>query len=284
VRRIDAAGLGTNLPQAVYDRCEALFLASEMLRLQNIRERSAAVEEIEREAERCQMAGDCPLTNACLHRFPQPVQIGPAARRRADNVRYLHPQPRRAGRTFVAMAMPEESDDYETGLLDDAGNLVIRQTHSRAQLDMREAGSMALLMAYWEELASEGWPPRFSRLNPWRLRDFGLLGRVNVDDVSPAEPAHFTIELHGAGRTIDKGVNYTGMQLGQYDVEIFARSLLLDFGAVKASGRPAYHQLIVRNSLSRICYTRLLLPFSSNGKTTDRVLTCFRSQPPPLEL
>ena len=80
---------GSSVPNVVYDHCESMFVTSALLRLQQLHERAAAAEEIESAAYRCQDSGTCPLTNNCLHRFPQPA--GPAARRGGDNVVYLRP-------------------------------------------------------------------------------------------------------------------------------------------------------------------------------------------------
>ncbi len=265
------------MPIAVYDHCESMFVTSALLRLQQLHERAAA-EEIESAAYRCQDSGTCPLTNNCLHRFPQPA--GPAARRGGDNVVYLrHDALRRPAEDFTAPP-PDDDPEFETGLVDEAGNLIIRRKLTLANVQLREKG-LRLLLDHWNSLAS-GIVPRFTAFNPLLVRDFGLLGSFNVVDVSATDASRFTIELHASGRVFDEDIS--GMSMGQHNTPIISRVLMADYYRAKISAAPSYHQVILRSRDVRTAYARLILPFSTDGQNVNRLLVGFRGLPVPAEL
>jgi hypothetical protein len=124
--------------------------------------------------------------------------------------------------------------------------------------------------------------PRFKAFNPLLMRGFGLLGRFNLVNVTAANARDFIIELHASGRTFDNDMS--GRALGTYNVGIIGEVLMADYYRAKMTAAPSYHQLIVRAGDERVAYARLILPFSDDGQTVNRLLAGFRPLPVPDEL
>lgn len=263
---------------AVYDHCESMFVTSAMLRLQELRERAVAAEEIESAAHRCQDTGQCPLTNTCLHRFPRPV--GSIARRGGDNVVYLRPGADVRPHHGPVVEPPDDDPIYETGLVDDDGNLIIRRKLSLGNVPLRES-ELRLLLDHWNSLAS-AIVPRLTDFNPLLVRDFGLLGRFNVVNVAAADARDFIVEIHASGRVFDEDMS--GLILAAYAVPIIGEVLMADYYRAKITAAPSYHQVIMRAGGSRLAYARLILPFSDDGQNVNRLLVGFRALPVPAEL
>ena len=265
----------------VYERCEALFVAAEVLRLQDAIDRSRTAAEIEINAWKCQDRNDCPLTADCRKRFPPTARVDAALARRSDNVVYVNPPAGLRGR-MTASSIPAGAADFGPTLTDTEGNGIIRQpldlNHLRQSPD-----PFGALLVYWDSLARET-VPRFADFNPFQLREMRLLGQINVINVAPDDPADFTIEMHGAGRTFDGGVNYTGMRVSEYAIPIVAQSLMVDYNTTKVTGRPLWHQVVVELPRTRMAYRRLLLPFSSDGRRANRLMAGFRRQPVSIDL
>ena len=265
----------------VYERCEALFVAAEMLRLQELVDRSRTAAEIESNAWNCQARGDCPLTAECRKRFPPTARINSALARLNDNVVYVNPPAGLRGQA-MATSIPAGPADFGPALADEHGNGIVRQPLDLDTL-RQSPGPFGALLNYWDELAGDG-IPRFADFNPFQLRDFGLLGQINVINVKPDDPANFRVEMHGARRSLDGGVNYTGLRFGEYAVGIVAQCWMVDYNAAKVTGRPLWHQIVVNLPRSRMAYRRLMLPFSSDGRRADRVLCGFRRQAVTIDL
>lgn len=109
------------------------------------------------------------------------------------------------------------------------------------------------------------------------IADIGMLGFVHVIDVSSENPENFNVQVYGSRVTFYNGQNLSGLKIGSFPIPIYRESVATDYNTVRMTGVPAYHRVIATVDGSRRHYTRLLLPFSTDGNRPDRLLVGVRT-------
>jgi hypothetical protein len=161
---------------------------------------------------------------------------------------------------------------------DEFGNLIERRIISTDVL-LARGGHIAELLTYWTALKGEDWIPRFGDIDPVRLTQLGLLGRLHVLNVENPDPLRMRFDLYGTKLPFDEGRIYTGLTVGDHPVRILAETVAADYDLVRQTAQPHYFR--VRKQLGNISYrfTRLVLPFSTGEGRVDRLLVAIRPEP-----
>ena len=79
---------------------------------------------------------------------------------------------------------------------DDAGNVIERRL-VRTDVIRRRGDSIADLLDYWTALKGDDRVPAFADIDPVRLAQLGLLGRLHVLNAENADPAQMRFDLYG---------------------------------------------------------------------------------------
>ena len=216
--------------------------------------------------QRCRQTGCCAAPNVCgskrepdagksaaIIRFPNAA--------RADGAGDGVPS---AGATLTPLARPVRQTDA-------SGNQVERRSLSPAMLRLR-GGSLAELLAYWQQLRVLG-SGTLADLDSIRLLKMGLLGWLHLVDVAAPDPDKFWLPICGWRVPIpylDRSRN--GVRFDEYPVRLLARAVTRDYLEVRTSGMPIYQHFRSRISGRAYNYLRLILPMSTDGTRTDRLL------------
>jgi hypothetical protein len=62
------------------------------------------------------------------------------------------------------------------------------------------------------------------------------------------------------------------MRLGEHPVHLLSESVMSDYRVAREVGAPLYHRVRSRLRGHNYAYRRLILPLSSDGKRTDRLM------------
>lgn len=137
---------------------------------------------------------------------------------------------------------------------------------------------LAELLAYWDRLKERG-VPRFTDIDPVKLSQLGLFGRLHVLDASNPDPAQIRFALYGHDTPLDGGRDYAGFAVGDHPIRIYGQAVADSYDAVRAAGEPAYAR--IRKGLAGMGhhYARLVLPFSTGRRRIDRLLVAIRPEP-----
>lgn len=211
-------------------------------------------------------AAHCSATGCCAS--PELCRAAAAATEHA--VLRLPEKRRRAARDGAAATVVPLLPPGTLSRADRAGNRLSR----RPLPTERIAGSPRLqrLLEYWRELwlTSEG---RLGDFDAVRLAQIGALGWVHLVDVADRDPARFAIAIRGwRVPNAEIGKSREGMQLGEHPVRILASTVMADYQAARDAATPLYHCIQSQLRGHRYAYRRLILPLSSDGKRTDRLL------------
>jgi hypothetical protein len=137
---------------------------------------------------------------------------------------------------------------------------------------LSESRRLAQLHDYWRELwlLSRG---ALADFDPVRLVQIAALGWVHLVDAGAEDPARFAIAIRG-WRVPNAGIDKSreGMRLSEHPVRLLSRSVMSDYLAAREVGAPLYHRVRSRLRGHNYAYRRLILPLSSDGKCTDRLL------------
>jgi hypothetical protein len=161
---------------------------------------------------------------------------------------------------------------------DGAGNFVERRIVRTDVLRERGDG-LAELLAYWHALKGDGRLPSFADIDPVRLAQLGLLGRLHVLNADHPDPLRMRFDLYGNKASLDNGRIYTGLMVGDHPVHIQSQTVAADYDAVRRTAEPHYFR--VRKGLTGVGYhyARLVLPFSAGEGRVDRLLVAIRPEP-----
>ena len=161
---------------------------------------------------------------------------------------------------------------------DEFGNLIERRI-VRTDVLLARGGNIAELLSYWKALKGEVRIPRFGDIDPVRLSQLGLLGRLHVLNVENPDRLRMRFDLYGTKVPIDNGRIYTGLTIGDHPVRIQAETVAADYDLVRKTAEPHYFR--VRKRIGGIGYrfTRLVLPFSTGGGRVDRLVVAIRPEP-----
>jgi hypothetical protein len=161
---------------------------------------------------------------------------------------------------------------------DSHGNFIERRI-VRTDVVRDRGDSIAELLSYWHALKGEGRVPSFADIDPVRLAQLGLLGRLHVLNAENPDPLLMRFDLYGNKVPLDNGRIYTGLAIGDHPVRIQAETVATDYDTVRRAAEPHYFR--VRKQLGGIGYryARLILPFSTGQGRIDRLLVAVRPEP-----
>lgn len=161
---------------------------------------------------------------------------------------------------------------------DEFGNFIERRVVRTDVLRERGDG-IADLLSYWSALKGGAWAPDFADIDPVRLAQLGVLGRLHVLNAENPDPAQMRFDLYGNKIPLDQGRVYTGLAVGAHPVRIQAQTVAADYDAVRRTAEPHYFR--IRKQLGGIGYryARLVLPFSTGKGRIDRLLVAVRPEP-----
>jgi hypothetical protein len=256
-------------------RCDLLTIA-EFERLLGFQ---AGARVILGEVERCRASpGGCALPFRCAARIAAPTNA------RANVV--SHPRrlagAQRPARVSsdgrLATVIPIEQARHTEFASDPDGNFVARRV---LHLDIARARGDMLsnMLQYWTALLGTARVPNFGDIDPVRLAQFGLLGSLHVLNAANPDPGRMRFDLYGKKSPLDTGRIYTGLAVGDYPIRVYAQTFAADLDSVRQTAEPRYFR--IRNRLSGVDYhfSRLALPFSSDGTHIDRVVIVVRPEP-----
>ena len=145
---------------------------------------------------------------------------------------------------------------------------------------VRERGdSIAKLLDYWNALKGAAGVPQFADIDPVRLAQLGLLGRLHVLNAENPDPLLMRFDLYGNKVPLDNGRIYTGLAIGEHPVRIQAKTVAADYDTVRRTAEPHYFRVRKRLGGIGYRYARLILPFSVGEGRVDRLLVAIRPEP-----
>jgi hypothetical protein len=233
---------------------------------------------IARAIEQCHVSpGHCTSPYACAERLG--VATGEARLARlpqaaiASTAPVIHAVPRRAA-TVVQLraAMPIQV------VTDHCGNFIERRV-VRTDVVRERGDNIAELLGYWHALKGDDRVPSFADIDPVRLAQLGLLGRLHVLNCENPDPLLMRFDLYGNKVPLDKGRIYTGLAVGDHPVRIHAQTVAADYDTVRRTAEPHYFR--IRKQLGGVGYryARLILPFSTGEGRVDRIVVTVRPEP-----
>lgn len=131
---------------------------------------------------------------------------------------------------------------------------------------------LSRLLEYWRELwlLSRG---RLADFDAVRLVQMASLGWVHLVDVGDPDPAKFSIAIRGwRVPNAEIGKSRQGMQRGEHPVRILGERVMADHAAARDGETPLHHCIQSRLRGHSYAYRRLILPLSTDGARTDRLL------------
>ncbi|MGO8915913.1 MAG: hypothetical protein ACLQJR_08400 [Stellaceae bacterium] len=217
-------------------------------------------------AARCSATGSCASPRLCRAADAAAMPLRPAV--------VSLPAPRPAGAAARAGAVASVVPLRPLGAAsqaDGAGNRVERRALSLDRLGVGHR-RLPMLFDYWRELWSLS-RRAMADFDPVRLVQMEALGWVHLVDVGGDDPAKFSIPIRG-WRVPNAGMacSREGMRIGEHPFRLLVDGLIADYGAVRETGIPLYHCIEARLDGHRYAYRRLILPLSTDGKRTDRLL------------
>lgn len=228
--------------------------------------------------ERCRAApGGCASPYRCAGRIAGP-NAGPgnvvAHPGRRDAQRAMRPR----SNAGPASVIPIEPARYTEIVSDPDGNFVARRV---LHLDVARARGDVLsnMLQYWAILLGTARVPNFGDIDPVRLAQLGILGWLHVLNAANPDPGRMRFDLYGNKSPLDNGRIYTGLAIGDYPIRVYAQSLGADLDIVRHTAEPRYFRIRKRLSGVDYHYSRLALPFSSDGTHIDRVVVAVRPEP-----
>ena len=164
---------------------------------------------------------------------------------------------------------------------DDRGNFIYRMPMQVDEVSTSDSLGMENLLQIWRQaLQASGRRrglPLLSDIDPKFIADIGMLGFVHLIDASSDNPMNFHVSVYGSRVTLFNNRNFSGRTLHDFPIPIYRESVATDYNTVRMTGVPAYHRVIATVDGSRRHYTRLLLPFSTDGNRPDRLLVGVRT-------
>jgi hypothetical protein len=147
--------------------------------------------------------------------------------------------------------------------------------------DVVRSSSQRALLRYWNALRGSENLPGWPGIDAAELAP--LLKDLSQNDVVTDNGAvRFLIRFHGTRVAELYGrENCVGMYLDEILSAAYVNSALTTFRQVVASQLPVYTVADMRDPAGRIVhYERLLLPFSTDGKSVDRILISLETVSP----
>lgn len=218
--------------------------------------------------------GPCAAPYACGAHRPMPA--APNILRftnQASNWKFSAVSPSRTiGATVLAF-----DPATEEGEVDPQGNSVDAKLLD-IDLVRTRGDELSDMLSYWESLSAEG-IPNFSDLDPAQLGQIGLLHRLHVVDASNRDPREMRFDLFAPGAGLDKGRDLRGTRIVDYPVKIYANQTMADYNMVRLAGAPRYQRVRSRLNGVGYRYRRLILPFTTDHRRVDRLITAVALEP-----
>lgn len=242
---------------------------------------TAGARAIARAIRHCHAASDgCVLSYACAERFALREQAGTTLAilsRHADvAMAAARSPPAIERRSATIVRLHEAAPPLRAP--DDAGNVIERRL-IRTEVIRQRGDAIADLLEYWTALKGDARVPHFADIDPVRLAQLGLLGRLHVLNAENPDPALMRFDLYGNKVSLDNGRIYTGLAVGDHPVRIQAQTVAADYEKVRQTAEPHYFRVSKRLGGIGYRYARLILPFSLRGGRVDRLLVAIRPEP-----
>jgi hypothetical protein len=161
---------------------------------------------------------------------------------------------------------------------DNSGNFIERRA-VRTDVVLARGDSIADLLSYWQALKGDERVPHFADIDPVRLAQLGLLGRLHVLNAENPDPLLMRFDLYGNKVPLDSGRIYTGLAIGDHPVRIQSQTVAADYDTVRKSAEPHYFRVRKRLGGIGYRYARLILPFSTGEGRVDRLVVAVRPEP-----
>jgi hypothetical protein len=239
---------------------------------------------IARTIQRChQSSGHCASHYACMERLAASDRMGaklvvlPQAADSAFAAGAAGPAVQPASRRPASIIQLRDATPARI-VSDDAGNVIERRL-VRTDVIRRRGDSIADLLDYWTALKGDDRIPAFADIDPVRLAQLGLLGRLHVLNAENADSALMRFDLYGNKIPLDNGRIYTGLAVGDHPVRIQAQTVAADYDTVRKTAEPHYFRISKRLGGIGYRYARLILPFSFSGGRVDRLVVAVRPEP-----
>jgi hypothetical protein len=239
---------------------------------------------IARTIQRChQSSGHCASHYACMERLAASDRMGaklvvlPQAADSAFAAGAAGPAVQPASRRPASIIQLRDATPARI-VSDDAGNVIERRL-VRTDVIRRRGDSIADLLDYWTALKGDDRVPAFADIDPVRLAQLGLLGRLHVLNAENADSALMRFDLYGNKIPLDNGRIYTGLAVGDHPVRIQAQTVAADYDTVRKTAEPHYFRISKRLGGIGYRYARLILPFSFSGGRVDRLVVAVRPEP-----
>jgi hypothetical protein len=240
---------------------------------------SAGAEVIARAIEQCQRAPDsCASPYACAERFAGAAGVpsGAGVLSRLTAAAAATP-PAPVEQVFrCAEIIPLHAAARIAR--DEHGNFIERRL-VHTDVAMARGGGLADVLRYWQGLKGDGQVPAFGDIDPVRLGQLGVLGRLHVLNAANPDPSLMRFDLYGNKVPLDNGRIYTGLAIGEHPVRIHAETVAADYDLVRQSAEPHYFRVRKRLGGVGYRYARLVLPFSDGGGRIDRLMVAVRPEP-----
>lgn len=236
---------------------------------------NAGAKVIARAIQQCHTSpGKCASPYACVERLASlgPAEVKLATLPQAPGA-VARPLPHRGG-----SVIPLHAATPAQVVTDGDGNFIERRM-IRVDVVRERGDSIADLLDYWQALKGDTRLPDFSDIDPVRLAQLGLLGRLHVLNAENADPARMRFDLYGNKVPLDKGRIYTGLAVSDHPVRIQAQTVSADYDTVRKTAEPHYFRVRKRLGGIGYRYARLVLPFSTGHGRVDRLLVAVRPEP-----
>jgi len=152
-----------------------------------------------------------------------------------------------------------------------------RQLPLEAMASFDEALNTAL--AYWQSKRHGGLLP--SRKDIDVLEIAKLIKNTHLVDVSAADPKEWCFRI--VGSIIPQNWEWGSGRDKLIDCPwpAYKDMLFQDYGTVKATGVPMYHELVITVDWLEYQYARVVMPLADDGRQVDTLMSCVFHRPVP---
>jgi hypothetical protein len=240
---------------------------------------NAGAEVIARAIEQCRQSPEsCASPYACAERFVGAAGLASGATTLSRLSAAAAAAPSPPSGTVFRTAEIVRLRSAARQVRDDQGNFVERSA-VHTDVAMARGGSLADLLQYWRALKGGARFPFFGDIDPVRLAQLGVLGRLHVLNAANPDPALIRFDLYGNKVPLDNGRIYTGLAIRDHPIRIHAETVAEDYDLVRQSAEPHYFRVRKRLGGVGYRYARLVLPFSDGGGRVDRLMVAIRPEP-----
>lgn len=136
---------------------------------------------------------------------------------------------------------------------------------------------------YWEEKRHGGLLPARSEIDVLEISK--LIKNTHLIDVHDADSKewHFRVVGSIVPQTWQWGCGQD--KLSDCPWPAYLEMLIQDYGTVKSTGVPMYHEIAIRVDWVEYQYSRVVLPFAPAGRQVDTLMSCvFHRDTPDLKV